>query len=101
MKFREGTPVSLKIWKISMPIDKPKFARKSDGLHAQVCKKVVRPPKVNNPIPISASKKVHKISFCIPDEYAFALMEMYGGVGLQKALMQHIKKTVEPVKVED
>jgi hypothetical protein len=84
-----------------MTIDKPKFARRSDGLHSHICKKIVRPPKINNPVPVSSQIKVHKIAFSIPDEYAFALIEMYGGVGLQKALMQHIKKTIVPVKYED
>lgn len=84
-----------------MPIDKPKFVRKSTGLHADVCKDIKQDvPKANNPVPVSSKDKCHKISFRIPDEYAFALMEMYGG-GLQKALMQHIKKTVIPVNLDD
>jgi hypothetical protein len=101
MKSKRGTPVCRKIWKIKMPLDKPKFVKKSAGLHANVCKEIRRPPKINNPIPVSSQSKVHKIAFSIPDEYSFALMEMYGGVGLQKALMQHIKKTVKPIVINN
>ena len=78
-----------------------KFARRSDGLNAKVCKDI-KPsvPKSNNPVPDSSSKKYQKIVLRIPDEFAFALLEMYEGKGLQYAIMHHIKATVTPLNLD-
>jgi len=76
----------------------PKFVRKSDGLHAKICKEIRKPiNKINNILPDSSVHQYHKIVLVVPDEYAFALMDMYGK-GLQHAIMQLIKTHVKPLE---
>ena len=84
--------------KIGIGLENPKFVRKSDGLHADVCKDIKKPiNKVNNILPDSSVHHYHQTKLKIPDEYAFALMEMYGK-GLQHAIMQLIKAHVKPLE---
>lgn len=77
-----------------------KFVRTKEVAHVHVCKDV--PPvylrkKNKNPIPDSSKQKYQKIVIKVPDEYAFALMEMYNKNGLQAAIMKHIRSTVNPI----
>jgi hypothetical protein len=84
-----------------LSIENPKFVRKSDGLHADVCKDIKKPiNKVNNILPDSSVHHYHKIVLVVPDEYAFALMDMYGK-GLQHAIMQLIKTHVKPLEKDE
>jgi len=81
----------------------PRFARKSDGLNAHVCKDVTPKYKrkpVKLALPDSSKSKYQKIVLRIPDEYAFSLLEMYGK-GLQGSIMKHIRSTVVPVELEN
>lgn len=78
------------------------FARRKDGLNAKVCKDVPpkyirKHPKRYRPIQVV---NYQKIVIKIPDEYAFALTEMYKK-GLQGAIMEHLRKTVNPVDLEE
>ena len=89
-----------------MPLDKLKFIRKHEGLGAHICKDV--PPKQVRgkkkelrPVPDSSKNRYQKTVLKIPDEYAFALQEMYSGKGLQGAIMEHIRSTVTPVKLDE
>lgn len=84
-------------------VESPKFARRSDGLHAEMCKEIRKPTKkpTDKILPLSSVHRYQKITLKIPDEYAFALMEMYSGQGLQYAIMHHIKKTITPIKVDE
>lgn len=80
-----------------------RFVRAKEAPLAKVCRGV--PPvyirkKGQAKIPDSSKRKYQKIVLVIPDEYAFALMEMYGNVGLQKAIMKLIKSNVVPMEDE-
>lgn len=83
-------------------VESPKFARRSDGLHAEMCKEIRKPTKkpVNKILPDSSVHCYQKITLKIPDEYAFALLAMYKGQGLQYAIMHHIRKTITPVNAD-
>lgn len=77
----------------------PNFVKTKHVAHAQVCRDIkskVKNKSSNNPVPDSSKHQYQKIVLRIPDEYAFALMEMYGK-GLQGSIMRHIKSTVNPL----
>lgn len=79
-----------------------KFAKKSDGLHALVCKDVKQNPNKRQKgqiAPDSSMKKYQKVYLKIPDEYAFALMDKYGK-GLQYCVMQVIKENINIADLE-
>jgi hypothetical protein len=82
------------------------FVRTDDVVaHAHVCRdippKYVRSKKKEKlSIPASSKAKYQKIVLKIPDEIAFALIEIHGG-GLQHAIMKHLKSTVNPINTEE
>ena len=81
-----------------------RFVRVKEASHAHVCKDVLpkyqRGNKKIAPVPVSSKDAYQKIVLRIPDEYAFALMEMYEGKGLQGAIMKHLRKTVTPINLD-
>lgn len=79
----------------------PKFVRKREGLHAQVHMNIKPKYKIRNKkdiIPDSSQHTYHKVTLKIPDEYAFALMGMCNGRGLQYAVMDLIRRHVTPLE---
>jgi hypothetical protein len=75
------------------------FVRVKEVSQAHVCRDV--PPeyarkKKRETVPDSSVRKYQKIVLVIPDEYAFALTDMYEGRGLQYAIMHLIKEHVIP-----
>lgn len=70
------------------------FIKTKHVARAKVCRDIKpKTDKANNPVPDSSKKQYQKTVLRIPDEYAFALMEMYGK-GLQGSIMKHIRETV-------
>lgn len=79
----------------------PKFVRKREGLHAQVHMNIVPKYKRKHKkdiIPDSCQHTYQKITLKVPDEYAFALLNMCEGHGLQYAIMHLIRKHVKPLE---
>lgn len=78
------------------------FVRKKYVLPAEVCRDV--PPKsMRKKSKDYMPKKVINYQFVrlkVPEEYVFALQDMYPDKGLQAAVMLLIKAHVEPVQVE-